>query len=275
MIKSSFETKRSLGQNFLKNEKIYRFMLEEISPEKEETIIEIGPGEGILTEYLAQSGAQILAIEKDHRLIPILKAKFKDKKNVIILEEDILKFEPENHLSPKNPTEVKSANFKLIGNIPYYLTSHLLRIVLENWPKPKLILFMVQKEVAQRIIAKPPKMNLLGLAVQFYAEVKVVKNVSRKNFHPTPKVDSSVIKIVPKEQNIYSKEFQRNFFQLAHAAFGQKRKQILNSLVHNLKLNKSFITSKLAEVPIEPNRRPESLTLEEWEKLTQVFWPEL
>jgi len=259
--------KKSLGQNFLVNEKIYQFIVGETAPQKDEIIIEVGPGEGILTEYLAKSGAQIIAIEKDSRLVPILKEKFKEQKNVIIVEKDILKFSPQNY-------KLETGNYKLVGNIPYYLTSHLLRIVLEDWPKPKLILFMVQKEVAQRMVAKVPDMNLLALSVQFFAEVKIIKNVSKGNFRPAPKVDSALVKIIPKDHFDHDKLFQKNFFKLAQAAFQNKRKQILNSLVHNLKLDKVFTTQKLTEAKINPSRRPESLNLEEWEKLTKLLFQE-
>lgn len=266
MKKIGLKPKKSLGQNFLVNKKIYQFIAEEIAPQKGEVILEVGPGEGILTSYLAESGAEVIAVEKDRRLIPILKEKFKSQKNVIIIEGDILKFDPLNY-------NLKAATCKLVGNIPYYLTSYLLRIVLEEWPKPKLILFMVQKEVAKRIVAKPSEMSLLALAVQFFATAKIIRNVSKNNFRPAPKVDSALIKIIPKTVS-YSKEFQKKFFELAHAAFENKRKQILNSLVKNLKLEKDFITQKLAEVKIEPNRRPETLSLEEWEKLTKLLFSE-
>src|SRR3989338_10227380 len=174
--RSNLVQKKSLGQNFLVNEKVYQFMVQEIAPQKGEVIIEVGPGEWVLTEHLAKSEAQIIAVEKDHRLIPSLKEKFKDQKNVTILEGDILKFDPKKLRFDQAFSE-KSAwsnlgifNYKLVGNISYYLTSHLLRTALDpavaEWPKPKLILFMMQKEVAQRVTAKPPRMNLLALAVQ-------------------------------------------------------------------------------------------------------------
>lgn len=281
-----FKTKKSLGQHFLINDKIYRFMAQGVLPEKKELILEIGPGMGALTEYLAKSEAEVLAIEKDRRLIPILREKFKNQKNVKIVEEDILKFNPTDY-------KLKTLNYKLIGNIPYYLTSHLLKIVLDlsadGWPKPKLILFMVQKEIAKRITAKPPKMNLLALAVQFYAEAKIVKNVSRNNFRPRPKVDSAIIKIIPKRQLHCSNESIKKLFQIARAAFSNKRKQILNSLVNNLKLDpeeaprqnswsyeakKTLVAKKLAEAEIDSARRPESLNIAEWEKLTNLLFPE-
>lgn len=252
-------------------------MAEEIAPEKGELILEVGPGEGILASILAQKGAQVLAVEKDHRLIPALKEKFKNQKNVTITEEDVLKFNQANprfDLGIFKDQTLNSTGYKVVGNIPYYITSHLLRMVLEDWPRPKLILFMVQKEVAQRITAKPPKMNLLALAVQFYAEAKIVKNVSKNNFRPVPKVDSALIKIIPKEKIAYTKEFQKNFFKLARAGFGNKRKQILNSLASNLKFDKSFVEGKLAAASIEPVRRAESLTIQEWTELTKLLFPE-
>ena len=281
--------KKSLGQNFLVNEKIYHFMVEEIAPEKGGLVLEVGPGNGILADLLTKKEAKVLAVEKDSRLIPVLKERFKNQKNVIILEGDILKINPAElrfDLFKDQRSNLEKFSYKIVGNIPYYITSHLLRIILEEWPKPKLILFMVQKEVARRITAKPPEMNLLALAVQFYAETKIVKKVSKSNFRPVPKVDSALIKILPKENIPYSKEFQKNFFKTARAGFGNKRKQILNSLSENLKLDpkgvasqlyragKSFILQKLAEAKIEPTRRAESLSIEEWVKLTKLLFPE-
>ena len=146
---------------------------------------------------------------------------------------------------------------------------------------------MVQKEVAQRMTAKPPRMNLLALSVQFFAKAKIVKKISRGNFRPTPKVDSALVKIIPKEKFAFDKLFQKNFFQLAQAAFQNKRKQILNSLTNNLTYRaalfvqgspvsfKDFLNQKMAGAGIEPTRRPESLSVEEWERITKAFWPEL
>src|SRR3989338_10975120 len=287
--RSNLVQKKSLGQNFLVNEKVYQFMVQEIAPQKGEVIIEVGPGEGVLTEHLAKSEARIIAVEKDHRLIPSLKEKFKYQKNVTITEEDILKFDPKKlrfDLFADPRSNLGIFNYKLVGNIPYYLTSHLLRITLEDWPKPKSILFMVQKEVAQRMTAKPPRMNLLALSVQFFAKAKIVKKISRGNFRPTPKVDSALVKIIPKEKFAFDKLFQKNFFQLAQAAFQNKRKQILNSLTNNLTYRaalfvqgspvsfKDFLNQKMAGAGIEPTRRPESLSVEEWERITKAFWPE-
>lgn len=237
-------------------------MTEEIAPKKEEIVLEVGPGEGILAGILAQKGAKVITIEKDSRLIPVLKGK-----NFEVIEEDILKFDPKKY-------KLKEGEYKIVGNIPYYITSHLLRIVLEEWPKPKLILFMVQKEVAERITANPPKMNLLALAVQFYAEAKMVKRVSRNNFRPVPKVDSALIKITPKPSTTWKPGFQKNFFKTAHACFQNKRKQILSSLSNNLRLPKTTTEKALSEAGIDSNRRPETLNVEEWVKLTKLLFPE-
>lgn len=262
----SLKPLKKLGQNWLINPKILEFIVSAANIGPNDTVLEVGPGTGLLTEKLAETGAKIIAVEKDRRLVPALKEKFKNQKNVRIIESDILRFDLDQ-------IKVEPWKYKLIGNIPYYLTSHLLRTVLEKWPKPKLILFTVQKEVAQRIVAKPPKMNMLALAVQFYAKAEIVKYISKGNFCPVPKVDSALIKIEPQAQT-HPKTFTENFFKLAKAAYSGKRKQLLNSLSNNLKIDKKILSRALAQSGIAPTQRPESLSIEKWLKLTQLLFPE-
>lgn len=260
MIKAS----KKLGQNWLINPSIHRTIVEaaEISPT--DNILEIGPGTGLLTEYLAKTGSNLIAVEKDKHLISILQDKFKNQKNVKIVEGDILNFNPEKY-------ELKEGNYKVIGNIPYYLTSHLLKITLEKWPRPKLILLTVQKEVAKRIVAKPPDTNLLGLSVKFYADAKIIRHVSKKNFRPVPKVDSAVVKIIPRKLDPFLLKLAPDFFRIAQAGFRGKRKQILNSLSSGLKIPRVTLGKRLEEAGIDPKRRPETLNFDEWIKLSQIL----
>ena len=251
---------KTLGQNFLINESIYKKIIFAVAPEKGETVLEIGSGLGTLTEYLAQTDVSILGIEKDHRLIVHLLNKFRSQKNVRIIEDDILKFKTEN-----------LKNFKVVGNIPYYITSHLLKIIFKNWPKPKSIVLMVQKEIAQRIKAKPPKMSLLAISVQYYAEPEIISYVLSGNFYPSPSVDSAIIKLTPGDMPD-SINFQKNFFQIVKAGFSGKRKQLLNNLSREMKLNKNHVQEKLLSISVESKRRAETLTIEEWRKITNTFY---
>ncbi len=258
------EPKKSLGQNFLVNEGIYKKIVAALEIKKNDTIIEVGPGLGTLTGYLAESGVRIIAIEKDRRLIDWLKKKFKAFSNRIeVIEDDILRMDVKK-------LGIRENDYKVVGNIPYYITSRLIRNILEDWPSPKLVVLMVQKEVAQRICAKPPGMSLLALSVQYYATPKIVSYVSGGNFMPSPDVDSAIIKF--SEFKKRDREFSNNLFKVARTGFSGKRKQLLNSLSDGLKKNKEEIEEKLKLSDIDPRRRAETITIEEWQKITNFLF---
>lgn len=245
-----FKARKSLGQNFLINPEILDKIVTAAELDKNDTVIEIGPGTGVLTEKLTEKSSRVIAVEKDRRLIEKLKEKFKNV-NVEIIEKDILKLDV-GELIENSP-------YKLIGNIPYYITSHLLKTIFEKWPTPNLVLLMVQKEVALRITAKPPRMNLLALSVQFYAEPKIVSYVSRGSFRPMPKVDSAIIKLVPLRQSrVVDNESKDKFFKLIKTAFAGKRKQLKNTIGLEV-LNKAGI---------KPKARPEELSMNDWINIT-------
>lgn len=256
--------KKSLGQNFLVNEGIYKKIVVALEIKKNDTIVEVGPGLGTLTGYLAESGAKIMAIEKDRLLIAHLKNKFKDNKNVTIIEDDILKFDPRNY-------ELQTTGYKLVGNIPYYLTSHLIRVALEKWPRPEMIVLMVQKEVAQRITARPPDMSLLAVSVQYYAEPKIISYVSAGSFYPPPEVDSAIIKLTTNDRQQTTSKEAKKFFKVVKAGFANKRKQLINNLSAGLKLSKEKVGSRLLAVGIDSKRRAETLTIGEWQKITDIL----
>jgi 16S rRNA (adenine1518-N6/adenine1519-N6)-dimethyltransferase len=282
------QPKKSLGQNFLINEGIYTKIIDAVETKKGETVLEIGPGMGILTEYLAKTEADIIGIEKDGKLANYLKTKFASPKNVKLQAESRTKSTSDNFgLSPFGARVkiiegdilefdiaslgLKDGNYKVVGNIPYYITSHLLKTIFENWPKPKTITLMVQKEVAQRIRTKPPEMNLLAVSVQYYAEAKIISYVSNGSFYPSPDVDSAVIKLTPHVMPD-SATFQKQFFKVAKAGFAGKRKQLINNLSRGMTLEKDEIQKKLASVGVDPQRRAETLTIEEWRKITKTFY---
>lgn len=248
--------KKSLGQNFLVNPHIIDLIVSSAEISKDDIILEVGPGTGYLTKKLIEKSQNIIAIEKDQRLIEPLKESFKEYPNIKIIEADILEFKPADH-------NLQPTAYKVIGNIPYYLTSHLIRNILEEWPKPKSIILTIQKEVAQRMVAKPPHMNLLALSVQYYSSPEIIKIISKNNFRPIPKVDSAIIKLVPKDIP-YSRDESKELFELAKAGFSEKRKQLAGTLASKLRCPKEQIIKILTDINLEPTTRAENLTLDQW-----------
>ncbi|MBI2063824.1 MAG: ribosomal RNA small subunit methyltransferase A [Candidatus Yanofskybacteria bacterium] len=258
--------KKSLGQNFLINEGIYKKIVAAAEVQRGDMVIEVGPGLGTLTQFLLDADAEILAIEKDNQLAEYLKTKFADSKNVTIVEEDVLRFNPRD-----TKYNIQNTRYKIVGNIPYYLTSHLLKIIFENWLQPEVIVLMLQKEVAQRITAKPPEMNMLAVLVQYHARPKIISYVSHGSFYPPPEVDSAIIKLEFKNRDIESGADSKNFFKIVKIGFSEKRKQLGNNLSGGLKLEKKIVEEKLKSAGINPTRRAETLTLDEWQRVTNIF----
>lgn len=253
-----------LGQNWLINPKIHEALVAAGEVTAKDFVLEIGPGTGLLTEPLAKTGATILAIEKDHNLISRLQNRFAAQKNVRILTGDILKFDSAGQ-------ELKRGEYKVIGNIPYYLTSRLFRVIFEEWPRPSLLVFLIQKEVAQRLVAKPPQMSLLALSIQFYSEAKIIKEVSRRNFSPIPKVDSAIIQLSPRILSAEEQALAPVLFKLARMAFHQKRKQLISSLAAGLEKGKTEVENFLRQADLDPHLRPQALTIPQWLKLSSQF----
>ncbi len=244
---SSVPAKKSLGQNWLVNPGVLDRIVEAAAISANDTVLEIGPGTGALTERLVATGARIIAVEKDARLIESLRKRFP---NITVIEGDVLRSDPSDW-------RLATGNWKLVANIPYYLTSHLIRVLLEEWPLPSLAVLMVQAEVARRIMAVPPDMNLLALAVQLAAKPSIVMRVSRGSFRPVPDVDSAVIKIEPLDTDL---EVNRHILALARRAFGQKRKQLAGNIPREA----------LLEAGIPPTARPQELSVDDWRKLADV-----
>jgi 16S rRNA (adenine1518-N6/adenine1519-N6)-dimethyltransferase len=251
--------KKSLGQNFLINTGILVKIVSAAELSPNDTVLEIGPGTGNLTKLLSQRAGKIIAIEKDRRLIEDLKIKFP---NVKVIEEDILEFNPKEH-------GLKEGAYKIAANIPYYITSSLLRTIFEKWPKPKLIILTVQREVAKRIVANPPDMSLLALSVQFYSSPEIIGYVSRGSFRPMPKVDSAIIKITP--HNKPPATDPEMFFRLARAGFSEKRKQLVNNLVKNFGMMREDLLKILEKGGIKPDIRAENLSLNQWIELSKLM----
>ncbi|MEK7506595.1 MAG: 16S rRNA (adenine(1518)-N(6)/adenine(1519)-N(6))-dimethyltransferase RsmA [Patescibacteria group bacterium] len=249
---------KTLGQNFLVNPGIYQKILAALQITPGDIIVEVGSGLGTLTHHLARAGGKIIGIEKDRLLAEYLKKEFPVNSRVEIVNQDILEFNPKSY-------KLAADKYKLVGNIPYYLTSRLLRTALNDWPRPKLMVLMVQKEVAQRITARPPKMSLLAVSVQYYSRPEIVSYVSRGSFYPIPKVDSAIIRLQPRAKGLEI----RNFFRVVKVGFANKRKQLASNLARDLKIPKQIVIEELLSLNISPQRRAETLTIEEWQKIAE------
>ena len=251
--------KKSLGQNFLKNESIADQIVAAASLTNEDTVVEIGPGTGILTERLARAAGQVLAVEKDFDLIDKLRRRM-GQKNLKLVHQDVLWFD-----------QSTLSDYKVVANIPYNITSPLIRKFIENEPRPELMILMVQKEVAERITAKAgdSSRGLLTLIVEFYADAEILFQVGRDEFFPAPQVDSAVIKIVPKKEFLNIEPAL--FFKVVKSGFSSKRQQIHNALAGTLRLEKDVTNKLLLDSKIDPKTRAEDLTLEQWFNLTQQY----
>lgn len=249
--------KKSLGQHWLEDEKALKYIagLADIGPD--DTILEIGPGPGGLTKHLVQKAGKIIAIELDANLAHELKQKIPHKK-LEIVEADILKFDLTK--LPKN--------YKVVANIPYYLTSNLLRVLAESDNPPVKMVLLVQKEVAQRIAARPGQMSILAISVQLYYEPNLGKVVPAKMFTPPPKVDSQVIELSRRPHPLFKDLDKKEFFRVVKAGFSEKRKKLRSSLAGGLGIPKDQADMMLSQADINSELRAEALSLEQWHRLS-------
>ena len=247
--------KKHLGQNFLLEKRASVKMLAAADILPKDVVYEIGPGIGTLTRELAQSAGKVIATEKDPDMIEILKETTKEFLNVEIIQGDALKRTP-----PKG-------KYKVVANLPYYITSPIIRMFLEAENKPEIMVLMVQKEVAQRICSKPPDMNLLASSIQFYSDVKIIASVRKGSFWPRPKVDSAIIQIIPKKK--LPATTSALFFSVMKAGFVQPRKQLGSNLSGGLHLTKEKIDTWFYKNNLKPTQRAQTLSIEDWINLTK------
>ncbi len=258
---SHLRPKDYLGQNFLVDEEALEKIIEAADLKSTDTVLEVGPGLGVLTAELAQRVGKLIAVEKDRNIIPILRKHMKRFENVEIYQEDILRF---------HAVQFISGDYKVVANIPYYLTSKLLQHFLELDNPPKLLVLMVQKEVGERVIAAAGELSVLGISVQIYATPEIIHQVSKNSFWPVPKVDSVILKITP-HNNYPEITDKKIFFRLIKLAFAGKRKQIHNTLTNGLNLPKDQILEILKKAGIDPTTRPQDLGIGEWIKLYRII----
>lgn len=256
--KNNLKPKKYFGQNFLIEKGILNQVIEAAELKKEDFILEVGSGLGTLTKELAKRAKKVIAFEKDKELARILNQEFDTEniKNVKIIPEDVLKSKIENF----------ETKYKVVANLPYYITSPVIRKFLEMENPPFLMVFMVQKEVAKRICQKPPNMSLLSVAVQVYATPKIVKIVKKDSFWPKPKVDSAILKISPliKAKNEIMNANQ--FFKIVKAGFSSPRKQLKNNFQKVLSKKEMFHVKHCLDL----SRRAQSLSIDEWKKIGNI-----
>ena len=268
---------KAKGQNFLINQNIIKKTIEAADLKQNDYILEIGPGFGILTEELVKQSKKVLTIELDKGLVFFIKRKFKNIKNLEVLAADILKIKNEDLVKKFESSKV----YKVVANLPYNITKPILRKFLTYKPKPKEMVVLVQKEVAQKIVAKPGEMSLLSLSVQLYGQPEIIGYVSKSNFYPQPKVDSAILKIklwpqffAPQIKKILSPKLkfeEKKFWQLLKIGYSSPRKQLQNNLAAGLKLDKNIVKKALKLANLNEKIRAQDLSLANWLYLYQDF----
>lgn len=248
---------KRLGQNFLIDKRVIKKVIRAANLHSKDVVLEVGPGTGALTHEMAKTVKKVIAVEKDLRMCEALKENLKDFKNVEIINQDILNY------------SLPATIYKLVASLPFYITSPTIRKFLESKNTPKEMILIIQKEVAQRICARPPEMSILAVSVQFYANVKIISYISKKSFWPKPKVDSAIIKITPHQK--YKKVNSKRFFKTVKAGFSHPRKQLANNLANGLKLNKQKVNDLLLKNNIKPSQRAETLSVNDWIKLSKML----
>ena len=265
MGSKGFKAKKSLGQNFLRDEQVIESIADAAGCGPADTVVEIGPGLGVLTDALSERAGKVIAVELDDRLIPVLSARFALKDSVEIVHGDILKYDW------KEARAEEGGVLRIAGNLPYYITTPILLGILEKDVPAKSICVMVQKEVADRIVASPggKDYGVLSVSLRYYGKVRKVLDVPAECFSPRPKVDSAVVVLEPFEKRALGKEEEKAFFRLVKQAFSQRRKTLSNSLSGINGLQKEDVEKVLTENGIDPKRRAETLSVEEYINLSK------
>lgn len=251
------EAKKSLGQHWLNDDASLDAMLASGEVGPQDTVLEIGPGLGALTKKLVHVASKVIAVEKDESLASSLSDRVASDK-LEVVTGDILQFDFAS----------LPADYRLVANIPYYLTSNLIRVLSESSKPPSVVSLLVQKEVAERLAASPGQMSILSVTAQFYWEVSLGRIVKARLFEPPPKVDSQIIRLARRKERLFNVD-EKQFFRLVKAGFSQKRKTLTNSLAASYRVEKSLAASWLENADINPNARAQILSMIDWQKLYQ------
>ena len=254
--------KKSLGQNFMHDPNALDKIISSADVTADDTVVEVGPGTGALTEKLAEKAREVYSIELDDRLQPVLEDKFNDVPNVYFVFNDILKTDV--------PSLVGNHDFIVVANVPYYISSAIIWHFLEPDHRPKRMVMTMQYEVAERIMEKPDNMSLLTVAVQFYGKPTIVNKLSPAVFWPRPNIHSAVMRIDTHPTPPVDVPSAKAFFRVVKAGFSMKRKQLKNSLSGGLQIKSKIAGELLDHANIDPQRRAETLTIEEWGQLTRA-----
>jgi 16S rRNA (adenine1518-N6/adenine1519-N6)-dimethyltransferase len=261
--------KKRLGQSFLTSASICRAIVRAADISTDDIVVEVGPGLGILTQSLAEAGATVIAVELDSLLASFLREKFINYPKVHIVQADIL------DVAPGELLEIAAAKppYKLVANIPYYITSAVLRHFLAREPRPSLIVLMMQKEVAQRLAASPPNMNLLALSVQLFGTPEIVMEIGPGAFYPPPKVKSAVVRIALPTSPPFPPSDYSLLFAIARACFQQARKQAAGTLSKTFGIDRILIENILVELGLSPKVRPQEISTKLWLELAERIRP--
>ncbi|HEX9664537.1 MAG TPA: 16S rRNA (adenine(1518)-N(6)/adenine(1519)-N(6))-dimethyltransferase RsmA [Patescibacteria group bacterium] len=261
--KYDINPRRRQGQNFLIDQNVLNKIIQAADLKKSDLVLEIGAGLGILTKELGERAKSVLTVEIDSRLIKALSETIGDYKNIIIIKEDVLSKEF-YQIFKKWLAKHSAGSYKIVANLPYNITSAVLRYFLEADLKPTEMILMVQKEVAERITAKPGQMSLLAVSVQFYGQPEIIDYVSKNSFWPSPKVDSAIIKLKTDQRYQVNPKI---FFRIVKIGFSAKRKQLQNNLSAGLKMDSQEIKEILKKIGLDEKIRAQDLAMEDWVNL--------
>ncbi len=250
---------KAFGQNFLVDRAILQRIIEAAEIEPTDQVLEVGAGTGVLTRELAKHARRVVAVELERDMLALLTKTTGEFRNVELLARNLL------YLDPQEVFEQEP--YKLVANLPYYITAPTFRHFLESGNAPRLLVVMVQYEVAQRIVAGPGDLSLLGVSIQFYGQPKIIAHVPARAFYPAPKVDSAILRVDVRKQVPLTPEQRDSFFRLVQAGFAERRKQLHNSLTHHLHQKNEEVRASLMAANIDPSRRAETLSIEDWLRL--------
>ncbi len=262
------KAKKSLGQHFLVDKGVLHRIVLAADLTPEDVVIEIGPGLGVLTKELAKRAGRVMAVEADSGMASALKELAADSNNIAVVNADVLQIDPGSLATEMGLADI-SGRYKVVANIPYYITSAILRYFLEAPCKPAMMVVMVQKEVGKAIVAEPGDMSVLAVSVQFYGKPVIVGHVPSRSFYPPPKVDSVILRIDVYEQPRVSVAKASEFFRAVRAGFSAPRKQLRNSLAQGLGISGPESAEMLEKAKIDPRRRAETLELQEWARICE------
>ncbi len=260
--------KKGLGQNFLVDPTHLQRIVDAAELGPEDTVLEIGPGLGALTDLLAEQAGRVIAVELDRRVIQYLRERYCTRSHITIVEADILAVDAGTIVA--QATQREDAPYSVVANLPYYITANAVRHLLEGSRPPELLVLTVQREVAERMVAGPPEMSLLALGVQYYCDAEIVDRIPAGSFYPVPKVDSAVVRMRRRAELVQPEVSSHSFFATARAGFSQARKQLRNSLAAGIGISPAMAASYLEAAGVDSKRRAETLSLQEWATLAQI-----